>query len=36
MFGDEYLGLWKQCYDRPNRGLETSCVETVGDGELDY
>ena len=22
------------CYDRINRGLDTSCVETVGDGEF--
>jgi len=35
VFGDEYLGLWKQCYDRPNRGLETSCVETVGDALMN-
>merc|ERR1712168_1536244 len=35
VFGDEYLGLWKVCYDRPNRGLDTSCVETVGDAFMN-
>lgn len=36
MFGDEYKGLWKICYDRPNRGLESSCFERVGDGKTYY
>merc|ERR1711903_984 len=35
VFGDEYRGLWKICYDRLNRGLETSCVEIVGDAFLN-
>ena len=34
VFGDEYHGLWKVCYDRPNRGLTSSCFERVGDGKL--
>ena len=32
VFGDEYNGLWKICYDRPNRGFDSSCFERVGDG----
>lgn len=35
VFGDEYRGLWKVCYDRPNRGLDTSCVESVGDAFMN-
>ncbi|XP_002156467.2 uncharacterized protein cldnl12 [Hydra vulgaris] len=31
VFGDEYHGLWKICYDRPNRGFDSSCFERVGD-----
>jgi len=34
VFGDEYRGLWKTCYDRPNRGLDSSCFEKVGDAFL--
>lgn len=35
VFGDEYRGLWKICYDRPNRGLDTSCIETIGDAFMN-
>eukprot|EP00493_Phyllostaurus_siculus_P027210 UN27556 len=35
VFGDEYQGLWKTCYDRPNRGLDTSCVERIGNPFLN-
>lgn len=34
VFGDEYQGLWKICYDQPNRGLTTSCHERIGDSLL--
>lgn len=35
VFGDEYHGLWKVCYDRSNRGLLSSCFERVGDAYLN-
>lgn len=31
IFGDEYRGLWRICYDRKNRVIATSCVEKSGD-----
>jgi len=35
VFGDEFHGLWQQCYDRPNRAMTTSCVETIGDAFMN-
>lgn len=35
VFGDEYQGLWKICYDRVNRDLTTSCQERIGDAFLN-